>query len=119
MKAGIYLGQEQVEIRELPIPPLGAHDVVIKNICSGICGTDTAVFMHGPNTGHRVNVGGEFGHETVSRGRSGDGFQGRRARLPLSALCFRRHKARRNHRRLFGVHTDSQCEKKPFALCGG
>lgn len=25
-----------------------------------------AVYTHGPNTGHRVTVGGEFGHETVS-----------------------------------------------------
>lgn len=67
MKAGIYLGQEQVEIRELPLQQIGEDDVLIKNICSGICGTDVAVFMHGPNTGHKVNVGGEFGHETVSR----------------------------------------------------
>ena len=40
---------------------------MIKNIYSGICGTDVAVFTHGPNTGHKVTVGGEFGHEMVSR----------------------------------------------------
>lgn len=42
-------------------------DVLIQNIYSGICGTDAAVYKHGPNTGHRIAVGGEFGHETVSR----------------------------------------------------
>lgn len=67
MKAGIYLGKEQIEIRELPMPEVGDDDVLIQNLYSSICGTDVAVFTHGPNTGHKITVGGEFGHETVSR----------------------------------------------------
>ncbi|MGI6008054.1 MAG: zinc-dependent alcohol dehydrogenase [Ruminococcus sp.] len=67
MKAAIYLGKEQVEVRELPMPVCGDDDVLIQNIYSSICGTDVAVYNHGPNTGHRITVGGEFGHETVSR----------------------------------------------------
>lgn len=67
MKAAIYMGKEAVEIRELPIPECADGDVLIQNIYSSICGTDVAVFSHGPNTGHRITVGGEFGHETVSR----------------------------------------------------
>lgn len=67
MKAAIYLGQSNVEVRELPAPVCGDNDVIIKNIYSSICGTDVAVYTHGPNTGHKVTVGGEFGHETVSR----------------------------------------------------
>lgn len=67
MKAGIYLGKENIEIRELPLPEIGDHDVLVQNIYSSICGTDAAVFMHGPNTGHKITVGSEFGHETVSR----------------------------------------------------
>lgn len=67
MKAGIYLGKEAVEIKELDLPEVGDDDVLIQNIYSSICGTDVAVFTHGPNTGHRIDVGGEFGHETVSR----------------------------------------------------
>ena len=67
MKAAVYLGKENIEIRELPMPKCGDNDVIIKNIYSGICGTDVAVFHHGPGTGHRVDIGGEFGHETVSR----------------------------------------------------
>lgn len=67
MKAGIYLGKETVEIRELPLPEVGDNDVLIQNLYSSVCGTDVAVFTHGPNTGHKVTVGGEFGHETVSR----------------------------------------------------
>jgi len=67
MKAAIYLGKKSIEIRELPIPKLGDYDVLIKNIYSSICGTDVAVYQHGENTGHRITVGQEFGHETVSR----------------------------------------------------
>lgn len=67
MKAAIYLGKENIEIRELPMPECGDNDVIIQNIYSGICGTDVAVFHHGPGTGHRIDIGGEFGHETVSR----------------------------------------------------
>ena len=67
MKAAIYLGQSDVEVRELPDPVCGDDDVIIKNIYSSICGTDVAVYTKGPNTGHKINVGGEFGHETVSR----------------------------------------------------
>lgn len=66
MKAGIYLGKEQIEVRELETPVCGDNDVLIRNICSSVCGTDVAVFHHGPGTGHKVDVGGEFGHETVS-----------------------------------------------------
>lgn len=60
MRAAVYLGKENIEIRELDIPEVGDNDVLVRNIYSSICGTDTAVFMHGPNTGHRVDVGGEF-----------------------------------------------------------
>lgn len=67
MKAGIYLGQNNVIVKDLPLPQVGDHDVLIKNIYSGICGTDVAVYKHGPYTGHKVDVGGEFGHETISR----------------------------------------------------
>lgn len=67
MKAGIYLGKEKIVLQELPLPEVGDNDVLIQNLYSSICGTDVAVFTHGPNTGHKVTVGGEFGHETVSR----------------------------------------------------
>lgn len=67
MKQGIYLGKERIEVREVPVPEYGDDDILVKNIRSSICGTDVAVYTHGPGTGHKVTVGGEFGHETVSR----------------------------------------------------
>ena len=67
MKSAIYLRKENVEVREVPVPEIGDNDVLIQNIYSSICGTDVAVYKHGANTGHKVTVGGEFGHETISR----------------------------------------------------
>ncbi len=91
MKAGIYLGQEAIELRELPLPEVGDNDVLVQNLYSSICGTDVAVFSHGPNTGHKVTVGGEFGHETVSRvvkvGKKCHRLSCGRTSLPLSAFC--------------------------------
>lgn len=67
MKAGIYLGKHQIKIQEIPTPSVGENDVLIQNIYSSICGTDVAVYQEGPNTGHRITIGSEFGHETISR----------------------------------------------------
>lgn len=67
MKSAIYLGKKNIEIKELPIPEIGENDVLIKNIYSSICGTDVAVYNNGENTGHRITVGQEFGHETISK----------------------------------------------------
>lgn len=67
MKAALYQGKEKIELTELPTPHPGENDIVVKNIYASICGTDVAVYRHGPGTGHRITVGGEFGHEMVSR----------------------------------------------------
>lgn len=67
MKAAIYYGQKDVRIEEREMPVAGDSDIVIQNLYASICGTDVAVYTHGPNTGHRISVGGEFGHEMVSK----------------------------------------------------
>ncbi len=51
MKAAIYKGQHDVEIRELPLPELKDNDVLIQNLYSSICGTDVAVYRYGAATG--------------------------------------------------------------------
>lgn len=67
MRSALYMGQENIKMTEVPKPVCGNDDVLIKNIYSSICGTDVAVYKHGPHTGHKVDVGGEFGHEMVSQ----------------------------------------------------
>lgn len=67
MKSAIYLGKKAIGIADVPLPEVGANDVLIQNLYSSICGTDVAVYSHGPGTGHKVDIGGEIGHETISR----------------------------------------------------
>lgn len=67
MRAAIYQGQKQIEMTELETPVAGDRDIVVKNLYASICGTDVAVYQHGPNTGHRITLGSEFGHEMVSQ----------------------------------------------------
>ncbi|MGN0243042.1 MAG: zinc-binding dehydrogenase [Lachnospiraceae bacterium] len=66
MKAALYMGQKNIEMAEVSMPVCGENDIILKITYASICGTDVAVYMHGPNTGHKVTVGGEFGHEMVS-----------------------------------------------------
>lgn len=66
MKAAIYYGQKDVRIETLETPIAGDNDIVIRNLYASICGTDVAVYLNGPNTGHRITVGSEFGHEMIS-----------------------------------------------------
>lgn len=67
MRAGIDPGQRNVAIAQMADPVCGDRDIVVKNLYASICGTDVAVYCHGPNTGHKITVGGEFGHEVVSQ----------------------------------------------------
>ncbi len=67
MRAAIYNGQKNILLTELETPVPGDNDIVVRNLYASICGTDVAVYLHGPNTGHRVTVGGEFGHEMASQ----------------------------------------------------
>ena len=66
MKTALYMGQKSIKMADAPMPACGENDILLKNIYASICGTDVAVYVHGPNTGHKVTVGGEFGHEMVS-----------------------------------------------------
>ena len=66
MRAAIYKGKKNIDLTEMDMPLPGDNDIVVRNIYSSICGTDVAVYFHGPGTGHKITVGGEFGHEMVS-----------------------------------------------------
>ena len=58
MRAAIYNGKESILLTELDTPEAGENDIVVRNLYASICGTDVAVYRHGPNTGHRITVGG-------------------------------------------------------------
>ena len=66
MIKAIYNGKNNVQLIKAAAPKAGNDDIVVKNIYSSICGTVIAVFKHGNNTGHKIELGQEFGHETIS-----------------------------------------------------
>lgn len=67
MKAALYKGIKNIEIVNLDDYVCADDGIVLKNIYSSICGTDVAVYNHGLGLGHRITLGGEFGHETICR----------------------------------------------------
>ncbi len=67
MKAALYQGIKKIEITNLDDHICDDNGIILKNIYSSICGTDVAVYNHGLGLGHRITVGGEFGHETICR----------------------------------------------------
>ena len=67
MKAALYQGQGKIEMTTLPDPVCTDDGVILQNIYASICGTDVAVYTHGTGLGHKITIGGEFGHEVVCR----------------------------------------------------
>jgi 2-desacetyl-2-hydroxyethyl bacteriochlorophyllide A dehydrogenase len=65
MKAAIFMGAKDVAVTVKDTPTPGPHDVLLRNIRAGICGSDVAAFQHGPGA-HKIMAGREFGHEVVS-----------------------------------------------------
>ena len=66
MKGFIYNGTKNIELKEIHLPPCGDQDIIVKNLYSGICGSDISAYQ---TTGDfmRLYPGMEFGHEMVSR----------------------------------------------------
>jgi L-iditol 2-dehydrogenase len=44
MRAGVLCGVEHVEVRDVPAPVAGSHEVVVRVSAVGLCGTDAHIF---------------------------------------------------------------------------
>ena len=70
-------GPGHLELREVPVPSPGPHEVLIEVKAAGICGTDLHIFRG--EFGERVKfpamLGHEFGGEIVDVGKSVDDWQ--------------------------------------------
>jgi len=64
MKGYIYNGPKSIELKEIPLPPCGDNDIIIKNLYAGICGSDITAY-HQDGSSMRIYPGMEFGHEMV------------------------------------------------------
>lgn len=65
MKAAIYHGIENVTVEEVSMPECGDYDVIIKNVRSGICGTDIGAYYNGGEAAG-IFPENQFGHEMAS-----------------------------------------------------
>jgi len=64
-KAAIFRGVGHVDVVELPLPECGDDEAIVRNVLTGICGSDIFAFQkHGPES--RIWIDEEFGHEAIS-----------------------------------------------------
>lgn len=62
MKGNFFLGNSSFELRDMEFGPLGPHDVKIRNMAAGICGTDIHIY-HGEKGSADVTPPVVLGHE--------------------------------------------------------
>lgn len=60
MRAAVYRGKQRVEIEEVPVPEIGAGEILIRVEACGICHTDLKKIEYGLLEPPRI-----FGHETA------------------------------------------------------
>jgi 2-desacetyl-2-hydroxyethyl bacteriochlorophyllide A dehydrogenase len=64
-KAAIFRGVGHVDVVELPYPECGDDEAIVRNVLTGICGSDIYAYQkHGPES--RIWIDEEFGHEAIS-----------------------------------------------------
>jgi threonine dehydrogenase-like Zn-dependent dehydrogenase len=64
-RAAIFRGVGKVDVVDLPYPPCGDNEAIVRNVLTGICGSDIFAFQkHGPES--RIWIDEEFGHEAIS-----------------------------------------------------
>ena len=63
--AAIFRGVGNVDVVELPWPDCGDDDVIIRNLLTGVCGSDVAAYRSGGDP-YMIWKDHEFGHEAIS-----------------------------------------------------
>ena len=86
MKAAVYLGPENIELRIVPIPEPAAGELLVKVRAATTCGTDVKMYRRGhPKFPPPFIFGHEFGGDVV---KVGDGVKGFREGMRVTANVF-------------------------------
>lgn len=64
-KAAIYRGIGSVDVIERPYPECGENDAIVRNLLTGVCGSDVAAYRLGGDE-HMIWKDHEFGHESIA-----------------------------------------------------
>jgi threonine dehydrogenase-like Zn-dependent dehydrogenase len=67
LKAAVYEGAEDIQVKDIPEPEMGPTDVLVKPKYVGICGTDLSAWKYGMYEGGLI-MGHEFTGEVVDVG---------------------------------------------------
>jgi 2-desacetyl-2-hydroxyethyl bacteriochlorophyllide A dehydrogenase len=62
MKAAVFTGIKQIEIRDITLPPPGPGEALVRNMAAGVCGTDVHIY-HGEPGSAEVTPPVILGHE--------------------------------------------------------
>jgi len=60
MRAVVYRGVNDLRLETVPVPRIGAHELLVKVAVCGVCPTDIKKIQHGTVPPPRI-----FGHETA------------------------------------------------------
>jgi threonine dehydrogenase-like Zn-dependent dehydrogenase len=64
-KAAIFRGPGSVDLIDLPYPTCGDDDIIVRNILTGVCGSDVSAYKRGGDD-QMIWKDHEFGHESIS-----------------------------------------------------
>lgn len=64
-KAAIFRGPGSVDLVDLPYPQCGDDEIIVRNLLTGVCGSDVAAYRSGGDD-HMIWRDHEFGHESLS-----------------------------------------------------
>ena len=89
MRAAVYLGPEQIELRTVPVPEPAPGEVLVKVCAANTCGTDVKTYRRGhPKFPPPFIFGHEFGGEIVKVGAGVEQFRtGMRVTANVFAEC--------------------------------
>jgi L-iditol 2-dehydrogenase len=86
MKAIMYLGPKQIEIREVPVPQIKADEVLVKVRSATTCGTDVKTYLRGhPKYPPPFMFGHEFAGDVVEAGSMVENLK---IGMRVTASCF-------------------------------
>ena len=105
-KAAIFRGLGSVEVVELSYPACGDDDVIVRNLLTGVCGSDVSAFQHGGDA-NMIWKDHEFGHEAISEvveiGKRVSGIH-LGDEIPLKTAVLDSHRVRCGHHRYVRSH---------------
>ena len=64
-KAAVYRGIGNIDLIDLPYPKCGDDEIIIRNLLTGVCGSDVAAY-HSGGDDNMIWKDHEFGHEAIS-----------------------------------------------------